>query len=145
MQYIIQHISQIPTVAQLFVKDLILDPSGKLKHKKFAFSGEMGMGKTTLIVQILKVLGIKDANGSPTYSLVNEYRSEKHGKIYHIDAYRIESEIEAYQSGIEEILFENAICFVEWPEKVKNILSSEFLWVHLKQDERGFRNVNVKL
>ena len=145
MQYIVQDLQQIPVVANLFVNEVIR--SGKeIKHRKFAFVGEMGVGKTTLILAILRQMGIKDVSGSPTYSLVNEYVSEKFGKVYHFDMYRIESETEAYDIGMEEMIYdEKALCFIEWPERVKNILSNEFVWVNLDRNDKGFRTINVRI
>jgi len=89
------------------------------------FYGAMGSGKTTLIKEISKQLGVKDVTNSPTFSLVNEYRSENNELLYHFDFYRINDEEEAYDMGIEEYFDHDAWCFVEWPEKVQNLLPLE--------------------
>ena len=82
-------------------------------YKKFAFNGEMGAGKTTFINALLKQLGIEDHSTSPTFSIVNEYLSVGHGAIFHFDFYRLNSEEEAYDIGVEDILYEDHYCFME--------------------------------
>jgi tRNA threonylcarbamoyladenosine biosynthesis protein TsaE len=84
--------------------------------------GEMGAGKTTLVIELLKKMGVQDPEGSPTYSLINEYLLENGSKIYHIDAFRINSIEEAYELGLDELFEENAFFFVEWAEKIINFL-----------------------
>jgi tRNA threonylcarbamoyladenosine biosynthesis protein TsaE len=92
------------------------------KHKVVLFYGEMGVGKTTLIKEIVKQLGVLDNVSSPTFSLVNEYHSLTKEKIYHFDFYRINKEEEAMDMGIEEYFYSNAWCLVEWPNKIENLL-----------------------
>lgn len=88
------------------------------------FNGEMGAGKTTLIKAICKLLGSDDVVTSPTFGIVNEYAAEQ-GVIYHFDAYRLNSEEEAYDFGIEEYLDSGDWCLIEWPEKIENLLPSK--------------------
>lgn len=114
------------------------------KLKVFAFDGEMGVGKTTFIQSLLKSIGVNELQGSPTYSLVNEYFSKEYGKIYHFDVFRLKSEMEAYDMGIDEIFDSNAICFVEWPEKIVNLLPDNTLWVYLRRNENGQRILSYK-
>lgn len=90
--------------------------------KVLELHGEMGAGKTTLIIELLKKMGVNDPEGSPTYSLINEYTLDKDSKIYHIDAFRINSTEEAYELGLDELFEENAFFFVEWAEKIINFL-----------------------
>lgn len=90
--------------------------------KVLELHGEMGAGKTTLIIELLKKMGVNDPEGSPTYSLINEYTLDKDTKIYHIDAFRINSSEEAYELGLDELFEENAFFFVEWAEKIINFL-----------------------
>jgi tRNA threonylcarbamoyladenosine biosynthesis protein TsaE len=85
-------------------------------------SGPNGAGKTTLVIELLKKMGVQDPEGSPTYSLINEYLLENGSKIYHIDAFRINSSEEAYELGLDELFEENAYFFVEWAEKIINFL-----------------------
>lgn len=109
----IQQLDDIHEAAKEFLE--------KVGHwKVFAFQAEMGSGKTTFIQALLNCMGIEDPDGSPTYSLVNSYESPMYGKIYHFDLYRIESEEEAYDIGIEEMLYGDGMCFIEWPEKFPN-------------------------
>lgn len=90
--------------------------------KVLELHGEMGSGKTTLVIELLKKMGVQDPEGSPTYSLMNEYLLENGSKIYHIDAFRINSSEEAYELGLDELFEENAFFFVEWAEKIINFL-----------------------
>ncbi len=109
-------LKDLPIVA----KQILTNVSTKI----VLFDADMGMGKTTLIKEICKQLGVQDIISSPTYSLVNEYDTET-GPIYHFDFYRIEDEEEAYHIGFEEYLDSNNWVFIEWPEKVSNILPKD--------------------
>lgn len=100
-------------------------------RKILAFSGPMGAGKTTFIKAVCEALGVTDTISSPTFSIVNEYRSAAGGKIYHFDFYRIKSESEAYDMGYEDYLYSNAWCFIEWPEKISGLLPAETVNVSL--------------
>lgn len=104
-------------------------------QKIFVFYGEMGAGKTTLIKKIVEVLGSNDEVSSPTYSLVNEYFSDTAGTIYHFDFYRIESEDEVFDIGYEDYLYSSHYCFIEWPEKIANLLPSSYVKVSIKDQE----------
>ena len=108
-------LEEINTVA----KKILATPSLK---KVITFHAQMGAGKTTLILEILERLGVNDLEGSPTYSLINEYRIDEGLKIYHIDAFRINSLAEGYELGLDELFHENAYFFVEWAEKITNFL-----------------------
>lgn len=92
------------------------------EHKVLLFYGEMGVGKTTLIKEIVKQLNVSENVSSPTFSLVNEYHTSEDGVVYHFDFYRIENEVEAMDMGIEEYFYSNNWCLVEWPNKVENLL-----------------------
>ena len=91
-------------------------------HKVIIFNGEMGVGKTTLIKQLCLNLGVDQATSSPTFSLVNEYIYDENQKIYHFDLYRLKSENEALDFGIDEYLYSNNWCFIEWADKIPNLL-----------------------
>lgn len=91
-------------------------------NKIILFHGEMGVGKTTLIKAIAKTLGVQDATSSPTFSLVNEYPIDNLLKIYHFDMYRLKTETEAYDMGIDEYLDSGNWCFIEWAEKIPNLI-----------------------
>ncbi|MGI8635416.1 MAG: tRNA (adenosine(37)-N6)-threonylcarbamoyltransferase complex ATPase subunit type 1 TsaE [Segetibacter sp.] len=102
------------------------------KDKKvWAIHGEMGVGKTTFIHALCEYLGVSSAIGSPTYSIINEYKSKKAGEIYHMDWYRLKNEEEALEAGIEECLFSGNLCLVEWPEKAAALLPDDCLHISL--------------
>ena len=106
--------------------------------------GEMGAGKTTFTQSVLRAMGIVDLEGSPTYSLINEYESPYFGKVYHMDLYRLDSLEEALDIGIEELLYQNVICFIEWPEKINELLPDNTIWVYLRANEDLSRSITIK-
>lgn len=113
--------------------------------RKFTFIAEMGSGKTTFILTLLKLMGVSDASGSPTFSLVNEYTSDKYGKIYHLDLYRLEDEEEALDIGIEEMLYGDAYCFIEWPEKIDQLLPDDIIRSYIRRNEDNTRTLTIDL
>jgi len=114
------------------------------KHKILLFYGQMGVGKTTLIKELCKELGIQDVTSSPTFSLVNEYHSTDNQIVYHFDFYRINKEEEALDMGLEEYLYSNAWCFIEWPENIQNLLPLNATEIHLAELSDGQRNIQLK-
>ncbi len=114
-QYSCSDISQLPDVAEQIVRDASA-------HKVILFYGEMGAGKTTLIKEICRQLGVADMVTSPTFTIVNEYLNSKSESIYHFDFYRIKSETEAYDLGYESYFYSGCYCFIEWPEKIASLL-----------------------
>lgn len=98
-------------------------------HKKFAFIGQMGAGKTTFITALCKELKVLDLVSSPTFSIVNEYTTERGENIYHFDFYRIEKVEELYDIGFEEYCERDNWCFIEWPEKGEEIIPEDFIFV----------------
>jgi len=90
--------------------------------KVLLFHGEMGVGKTTLIKQLCKTLGVNGATSSPTFSLVNEYETKDNQLVYHFDFYRLNREVEALDMGIDEYLYSGNWCFIEWAEKIPNLI-----------------------
>ncbi len=111
----------------------ILDAAGNRRH--LAFYGEMGVGKTTLILEILKVLGVSDRGSSPTYAIVNEYERPNREPVYHFDFYRIEGEEEVYDMGYETYFYSGFYCLMEWPEKVESLLPEEVVRVSIEKRE----------
>lgn len=114
-------------------------------YNVFAFEGEMGAGKTTFIAQVLKAMGITDEVSSPTYGYVNEHHSPYYGKIYHFDLYRIENIEEAYDIGIEEYLYNDAYVFIEWAEKIYNLLPESCVWIKIKVEKDDLRSIEVNI
>ena len=132
-------LNDLPTVARTLIDSFS-------NHKVWAFEAEMGSGKTTLILEILKQLGIKDADGSPTYSLVNSYTNETQNDFFHFDMYRLNSIHEALDIGIEEMLYdEKAFCLIEWPKKIEELLPRETIWLYLSAKEDGCRRLEVRI
>ncbi|MGI9530779.1 tRNA (adenosine(37)-N6)-threonylcarbamoyltransferase complex ATPase subunit type 1 TsaE [Lutimonas sp.] len=111
--------------------------------KVLLFYGAMGSGKTTLIKEISYQLGVEDVTSSPTFSLVNEYHSAKGDLLYHFDFYRINKEEEAYDMGIEEYLDQDAWCFIEWPEKVENLLPLDSVVIQLTINQDNTRTIEL--
>lgn len=101
--------------------------------KILLFYGDMGTGKTTLISAIVKELGYKLDVSSPTFSIVNEYDTEN-GLVYHFDFYRLKDEMEAFDIGFEEYLYSGYWCFIEWPEKIANLLPENVNKIFLETD-----------
>lgn len=114
------------------------------QHKVFLFYGEMGVGKTTLIKEILKQLKVTEIVSSPTFSLVNEYHTKDGKKIYHFDFYRINSEEEALDIGIEEYFYSNNLCLIEWPNKIKNLLPLNANKIYIKNISNNLRQIEIK-
>ncbi|MBC7383815.1 MAG: tRNA (adenosine(37)-N6)-threonylcarbamoyltransferase complex ATPase subunit type 1 TsaE [Bacteroidia bacterium] len=113
-------------------------------YKLWCFYGEMGAGKTTLIKEIAKQLGVADAVSSPTFSLVNEYNSSSEKKLFHFDFYRVKNIEEVYDIGYEEYFYSNNFCLIEWPENIEEILQSEpYYSIQITQVAEG-RNLLVE-
>ncbi|WP_109300749.1 tRNA (adenosine(37)-N6)-threonylcarbamoyltransferase complex ATPase subunit type 1 TsaE [Aquimarina sp. AU474] len=126
---LIYTLDDLPDVATKIIKNV--------NSKILLFDAEMGIGKTTLIKEICKQLGVQDTISSPTYSLVNEYQGSTE-LIYHFDFYRIEDEEEAHHIGFEEYLDSESWVFIEWPEKVTNLLPEDVahLKINLSKEEK---------
>ena len=108
----------------------------------FAFYGSMGAGKTTFIKAICEEMGVEDVITSPTFAIVNEYRSATSGElIYHFDFYRIKKQEEVYDMGYEDYIESGAVCFMEWPELIEELLPEDVVKVSIKQQEDGSRIV----
>ena len=129
-------IEELPQIA----KDVIANS----KHKIILFYGEMGVGKTTLIKEIVKQLGILDNVSSPTFSLVNEYHSKNNDKVFHFDFYRIDKEEEALDMGIEEYFYSNSWCLIEWPNKVENLLPLKSVIINITANDNQLRTIELK-
>jgi len=110
----------------------------------FAFYGAMGAGKTTIIKAVCSELGAVDIVTSPTFTLVNEYRTQSGQEVYHIDFYRIKTPEEVFDFGIEEYLASGYFCFIEWPELAEAILPEETVKVRITVTEEGHRILSVE-
>jgi tRNA threonylcarbamoyladenosine biosynthesis protein TsaE len=128
-------LSELPKIANKIIQDV--------PHKVLLFYGKMGVGKTTLIKEIVKQLKVEDLVSSPTFSLVNEYHTNEGETVYHFDFYRIEKEEEALDIGIDDYFYNNEWCLVEWPEKVKNLLPLNAVEIHLSMNDDGSRNIRI--
>ena len=112
----------------------------------FAFYGEMGAGKTTFINEVCKVLGVEtDSTNSPSFAIINEYRSDTTAElIYHFDCYRLENEQEAEDIGVEDYFDCGALCFIEWPERIADLLPYDTVKVSITVNDDESRMVNVE-
>jgi tRNA threonylcarbamoyladenosine biosynthesis protein TsaE len=120
------------------ISNKILEQNPK---KVVIFNANMGVGKTTFIKSLLKNLGVIDTISSPTFSLINEYKTIDNQIVYHFDFYRLKSENEAYDFGVEEYLYSNHWCFIEWAEKIPNLLPQDYSIIDLELLDNGKRKL----
>ena len=97
----------------------------------WCFEAEMGAGKTTLIKEICREMGVSDEMSSPTFSIVNEYEGDEGREIYHFDMYRLKDLDEAYDIGVEDYLFSGNTCLIEWPAMVEPLLPDHYLEISI--------------
>ncbi len=162
----LKNLSELPAIAKAILEfaETKLPPFGRAGVGCiFCFYGELGAGKTTLIKELCKQLGVTDKGSSPTFALINEYRAQAPSLkgedkdnsslsqrdsfgagggqglcIYHLDLYRLKSESEIYDIGYEDYLFSGNYCFIEWPEKIERLLPKDYVKVKIdvKNEER---------
>ncbi len=113
--------------------------------KIWLFEGPMGAGKTTLIKAICAQYGVEGNVASPTYSLVNEYITNKNDTIYHFDFYRLKTELEALDYGIDEYFDSGSLCLCEWPSKIPSLLPVEYILVNLQVSADGTRQIQLEI
>jgi len=134
----INDLSDIRQVAHAFIQ-LMSD------RTVFAFYGKMGAGKTTFIKAICEELGVDDVINSPTFSIINEYRSEQTGElIYHFDFYRINKLSEARDISVEDYFYSGALCLIEWPEIVEPLLPDDTVHISIEEKEDGSRGLIIR-
>ncbi|PWD99180.1 tRNA (adenosine(37)-N6)-threonylcarbamoyltransferase complex ATPase subunit type 1 TsaE [Marinilabilia rubra] len=114
------------------------------EHKVVAFYGDMGVGKTTFIKGVCKVLGVEDPVTSPSFAIVNEYEGNDNQVIFHFDFYRLKDVSEVFDMGYEDYFFSDHICLIEWPEKIASVLPDDRLDAYLSENEDGSRNLKIK-
>ena len=113
-------------------------------QKIVLFNGEMGVGKTTLIKELCAVLGVKNTISSPTFSIVNEYQIDNNTAVYHFDLYRLKSSEEALDMGIDDYLYSNQWCFIEWSEKIIELIPEKHSIVQLSVLDNGMRTLEIR-
>ena len=138
MELYINSLDDLHAVARTFIEALE-------EHTVVAFYGSMGAGKTTFVKALCEVLGIDDVVNSPTFSIVNEYRSDETGElVYHFDFYRINKLSEVYDMGYEDYFYSGALCFIEWPELIEELLPEDALRVEITELPDGRRRICTK-
>ena len=135
LKFIIKQEEELCAVAKMILK--------KYNSKVFLFYGEMGVGKTSFIKKFCKELGVSDVVSSPTFSIVNQYSNVNDEIIYHFDFYRTEKKEEVFDIGYEEYLFSSSYCFIEWPEKIEDLLPTNYLKINMKLDDNN-RIINIQ-
>lgn len=134
-QNLIYTINELPSIAAQ-----IISLAGD--QKIFLFHGEMGAGKTTLIKELCKALGVTDNVSSPTFSIVNEYTIPK-GKIYHFDFYRLKTQTEALDMGSEEYFYSGDYCFIEWPTMIPDLIPNKHINITIKVLPGSGREIHI--
>ena len=138
MEIKIQSLEQIHEAAREFI-------SAMGDNTVFALYGKMGAGKTTFVKALCEELGVSDVITSPTFAIVNEYRSDETGElIYHFDFYRIKKLEEVYDMGYEDYFYSGALCFIEWPELIEDVLPGDAVKVYIDEQEDGSRKIHFE-
>lgn len=127
----------LPTAAKSFIR--LLDD-----RTVIAFHGPMGAGKTTFIAELCRALGVTDPVSSPSFAIINEYRSDETAElIYHFDFYRLEKSEEAVETGATDYFDSGALCLVEWPERIEELLPGDTRVVEVKVNDDGSRSLLI--
>lgn len=136
MKIKINSIEDLPRAAEEFA-------SAMNGRRHFAFVGPMGTGKTTFIAALCKALGCVDEASSPTFSIVNEYDVIEGKPVYHFDFYRIESEAELLDMGVEDYWYNDSVCLIEWPEMAEGYLPDDLVTVSISENEDCSRTIEL--
>jgi tRNA threonylcarbamoyladenosine biosynthesis protein TsaE len=143
MEIRIENLDNIRAAAREFIQHMG-------EARVFAFYGKMGAGKTTFVKAICEELGVEDVITSPTFAIINEYSIDNHDiqrstfnvqRIYHFDFYRIKKLEEVYDMGYEDYFYSGALCFIEWPELIEEILPDDAVRVSITEQQDGSRLV----
>ena len=134
MEIRIESLENIREAAKRFIHEIG-------ERKVFAFYGKMGAGKTTFIKAICEELGVEDVITSPTFAIINEYTATD-GVVYHFDFYRIKKLEEVYDMGYEDYFYSGALCFIEWPELIEEVLPDDAVKVTITKQADGTRTIN---
>jgi tRNA threonylcarbamoyladenosine biosynthesis protein TsaE len=134
MEISINHLDDIRSAAKSFISEIG-------DHKVFAFYGKMGAGKTTFIKAVCEELGVDDVITSPTFAIINEYEG-RDGSIFHFDFYRIKKLEEVYDMGYEDYFYSGALCFIEWPELIEEVLPEDAVRVSIAEQPDGSRLIS---
>lgn len=137
MEWTIKNLEEIEGVAAQFL-DYVGDKT------IFALYGPMGVGKTTFVKALAACLGVEDEVSSPTFAIINEYATKKGETVYHFDFYRVNSVTEAMDFGYEEYFFSGSRCFIEWPEKIAELLPAHVVSCYFSENPDGSRKVEVE-
>jgi len=135
MEIKISNLDSIKEAASAFIQQIG-------DRKVFAFYGSMGAGKTTFVKAICESLGVDDVITSPTFAIINEYHAHD-DIIYHFDFYRIKKLEEVYDMGYEDYFYSGALCFIEWPELIEELLPEDAVKVSIKENPDGSRTVTL--
>jgi len=130
----ISSLAEISDVAKEFISKMG-------DNRVFVFYGSMGAGKTTFIKAICEELGVEEVINSPTFAIINEYSDRNREPIFHFDFYRINKIEEAYDFGYEDYFYSGNLCFVEWPEKIKELIPPDAVEVHITENTNGEREI----
>jgi len=135
MKYICRNIFELKEIAELIL-------SSYKDKKVFAIYGDLGVGKTTFVKELVKKLGSEDIVSSPTFTIINIYKYNK-GEIYHIDLYRIEKQEGLEEVGIEEYLYSGNYCFIEWPNILEHLFDERVLKINIKRKDNKEREFEI--
>lgn len=136
-QYIAESLDELPLIAKQIIEN---NPESRI----FLLEGAMGAGKTTFTKAICECFEVESNVCSPTFAIVNEYFSNKVGKIYHFDFYRINKEEEAYDIGVEEYLYGGDYCFLEWSERISNLLPEHYVKINITEIQNHYREIKIE-
>lgn len=119
---------------------------GRMQQVKvWLLEGDLGAGKTTLIKVIGEALGVRDMMSSPSFAIVNEYEAERFDRIFHFDFYRIKSEAEAFDIGVEDYFFSGYPCFIEWPEKIPSLIPPVYATIKIDIENESQRTIAISV